>query len=93
MKDIKEKIKRNIEELFHKLIIVSKDEIDKFEKHEMKKIIPIKRKWFEPLINKNVMGKKPKINRDKLKHNIVRDIRILFDTKKGKEERKKVEKN
>ena len=31
LKDRKEKIKRKIEELFHKLIIVSKDDMDKFE--------------------------------------------------------------
>ena len=31
LKDRKEKIKGKIEELFHKLIIVSKDDMDKFE--------------------------------------------------------------
>ena len=36
------KIRREIEELFYKLIIVSKDDIDKFEEQEIKKIRPIK---------------------------------------------------
>ena len=31
LKDREEKIKREIEELFYKLIIVSKDDMDKFE--------------------------------------------------------------
>ena len=35
----KEKIKREIEELFHKPIIVSKDGMDKFEEQEMKKMV------------------------------------------------------
>ena len=34
---------REIEELFYKLIIVSKDDMDKFEEQEMKKIRPIKK--------------------------------------------------
>ena len=37
LKDRIEKIKREIEELFNKLIIVSKDDMDKAEDHEMKK--------------------------------------------------------
>ena len=47
----------------------------------MKKIRPIIREWFGRLINKNVMGKKHKIIRDKLKDNIIRDIRTLFEIK------------
>ena len=43
MKDREEKIKREIEELFYKFIIVSKDDMDKFEEQEMKKIRPIKK--------------------------------------------------
>ena len=81
MKDRKEKIKREIGELFHKPIIVSKDDMDKFDEQEMKKIRPIIREWFGRLINKNVMGKKHKIIRDKLKDNIIRDIRTLFEIK------------
>ena len=34
---------REIEELFYKPIIVSKDHMDKFEEQEMKKIRPIKK--------------------------------------------------
>ena len=42
LKDREVKIKREIEELFFKLIIVSVDDMDRFEKKEMKKIRPIK---------------------------------------------------
>ena len=42
LKDREGKIKREIEELFFKLIIVSVDDMDRFEKKEMKKIRPIK---------------------------------------------------
>ena len=50
LKDREEKIKREAEELFHKPIIVSKDDMDKFEEQEMEKIRPIKRNWFDRLI-------------------------------------------
>ena len=43
LKDRREKIKREIKELFYKPIIVSKDEMDKFEVQEMKKIRQIKK--------------------------------------------------
>ena len=91
LKDRKEKVKREIEELFYKPFIVSKDDMDRFEGQEMKKIRPVIRKWFDRLINKNVMGKKSKIIRGKLKGNIIRDIRTLFET--NKEERKKKKHN
>ena len=52
MKDRREKIKREIEELLHKPTIVSKDDMGMFEEQESKKIIPIIRKWFDLLINK-----------------------------------------
>ena len=52
-----------------------------------KKKRPIIRKWFDWLISKNVIRKKPEIIRDKLKDNIIRDISRRFETKK--EERKK----
>ena len=41
---------REIEELFYKPIIVSKDDMDKFEEQEMKKIRPIIKKWYDQLI-------------------------------------------
>ena len=52
----------------------------------MKKIRPIKKNWFDQLIKQAVVtGKKPKLNSDKSKYKIIRDIWILFQT----EERKK----
>ena len=44
----------------------------------MKKVRPIKRKWFDWLLNTNAMGKKPEI---------IRNISRHFETKKqnGKE--------
>ena len=89
MKDREEKIKREIEELLFKLIMVSKDDIDKFEGQEMKKIRPIKINWFDRLIKQNVIGKKPKIIRDKLKDKMIHDIWTLFEAEKEKEDRKK----
>ena len=41
--------------------------MDKFEEQEMKKMRPIVRKCFDRLINKYVIGNKPKIIIDKLK--------------------------
>ena len=61
------KIKKRSEKLFHKLIIMSKDDMDKFEEEEMKNMRPIIRNWFDQLIKQNMMGKKPKTIRDKLK--------------------------
>ena len=58
LKDRAEKIQREIEELFYQAIIVSKDDMDKFEEQEMKKIRPIKRNWFDRLIKQSVMRKK-----------------------------------
>ena len=58
LKNREEKIKREIEELFYKSIIVSKNDIGKFEEQEMKKIRPIKRNWFDRLIKQSVMRKK-----------------------------------
>ena len=45
-KDREVKIKREIEELFFKRIIVSIDDMDKFKQKEMKKIRPIKSTWY-----------------------------------------------
>ena len=67
LKDREEKIKRETRELYCKPIIVSKDDMDKLKEQEMKKLRPIKRKWFDRLIKQNVMGNKPKIIRDKSK--------------------------
>ena len=89
LKDREEKIKREIEELFYMLITVSKDDLDKFKEQEMKKIRPIKRNWFDWLIKQSVMGKKPKIIRDKLKDKTINDIWIRFEAKKEKKDTKK----
>ena len=85
MKDREEKIKREIEELFHEPITVFKDDMNKFEKQEMKKIMPIKKNWFDRLIKQSLMGKKPKIIRDKLKEKIS-NIWTFFETEEEKED-------
>ena len=51
LNDREVKIKREIEELFFKPIIVSIDDMDKFEQKEMKKIRPVKNTWYDFLIN------------------------------------------
>ena len=51
LKDREVKIKREIEQLFFKSIIVFIDDIDKFEEKEMKKIRPVKNTWYGLLIN------------------------------------------
>ena len=51
LKDREIKIKREIEELFFKPIIVSIDDMDRFEKKEMKKIGLVKNTWYDWLIN------------------------------------------
>lgn len=43
LKDREEKIRREIGELFYKPIVVSKDDMDKLEKQEMKKVRPIEK--------------------------------------------------
>ena len=53
---------------------MSNDDLDKSEEHEMKKIQAIIRNWFDWLIKQSVMGKKPKIIRDKLKDKIINNI-------------------
>ena len=47
LKNIKVKIKREIKELFFYPIIVSIDDMDKFEEKEMKKIRAIKNTWYD----------------------------------------------
>ena len=49
-KDREVKIKREIEELFFKPIIVSTDDMDQLKQKEMKKIRPIKNTWYDWLI-------------------------------------------
>ena len=68
LKDREIKIKSEIEELFFKLIIVSIDDMDKFEQKEVKKIKPIKNTWYDWSINyipehirKSVGGFKDKV--------------------------------
>ena len=46
-KDKEVKIKREIENLFFKPIILSVDDMDKFELNEMKKKRPIKNTWYD----------------------------------------------
>ena len=52
LKDRKEKIKREMKELFCQLSIMSKDEMDKSEEEEMKKIRPIKENGMIIQLNK-----------------------------------------
>ena len=52
LKDRKEEIKREMKELFCQLSIMSKDEMDKFEEEEMKKIRPIKENGMIIQLNK-----------------------------------------
>ena len=47
LKDRKDKIKKEIEKLFNKSIIVSKNDIDKSEEQEMKKIRPMIKNCFD----------------------------------------------
>ena len=74
LKDRIEKHKKEIKKLFHKPITVSIDDMDKFEEQEMKKTRPIIRNWFDRLIKQNVMRKKLKISRYKLKDKMINDI-------------------
>ena len=68
---------------------MSNDDLDKSEEHVMKKIKAIIRNWFDRLIKQSVMGKKPKLIRDRLKDKIINNISRLFDIEKEKEDRKK----
>ena len=67
LKDRAEKIKREIEELFYKPIIMSKYDMDKFEEQEINKMRPIKKTWYDWFIKQTLVREKnPKIIRDKL---------------------------
>ena len=83
------KIKKEIENLFQKSIIVFKDHMDNFEEQETMKKRLIIRKWFDLLIKQNVLLKKPKIVTNKSKDKIINDIWRLFETQKRKEDRMK----
>ena len=51
LKDMEVKIKRGIEEIFFKQMIVPIDDMNKLEQKEMKKIRPIKNTLYDCLIN------------------------------------------
>ena len=64
-----------------------KDDMNKSEGQEMKKIRPMKRNLFDKIIKQNVIRSKPKINRDKivrdkLKDQIIRVFRHFLKQKK-----------
>ena len=65
--------------------------MDKFEEQELKKTRPIIRNRFDRLIKQSVIGKKPKIIRDKLKDTIINDIWRHFDTEKKIRQKKEEE--
>ena len=88
MKDRQKKIKKR-HKYCHKPIITSKDNMDKFVEQEMKKISPIIRNWFDWLMKQNVIGKKSKTIRNKLRDKTINDIWELFEIEKQKENRKK----
>ena len=90
LKDREEKVKREIKELLYNPIIVSKDDVVKFEEEEMEKIRPIKKNWYDRLIKQTIAReKKPQIIRSKSKEKIIRDIWRRFEMKEEKEESKK----
>ena len=62
---------------------MSKDDIEKLEEQEVKKL---------KLIKQDEMGEKPKLIRDKLKDKII-NIWTIFETQKEKEDRKKKKRN
>ena len=66
---------------------MSKNDWDKFEEQEMKKIKPIIKTWFDQSIVQNVKGNKTKIITDKLNNKIIADIVKLFETKEETEHR------
>ena len=67
--------------------------MDKFEEHEIKKIRQIIGNQFDWLIKQSVMGKKPKIIRDKLEDKIINDIWRIFILKKKKKTEKIIKDN
>ena len=71
--EMKDRELREREEKIKREIIMPKDDMDKLEEQEMKKIKPIKRNLFDKLIKQNVIRNKTKIIRDKLKDKIIKD--------------------
>ena len=71
--EMKDRELREREEKIKREIIMPKDDMDKFEEQEMKKIKPIKRNLSDKLIKQNVIRNKTKIIRDKLKDKIIKD--------------------
>ena len=71
--EMKDRELREREEKIKREIIMPKDDMDKLEEQEMKKIKPIKRNLFDKLIKQNVIRNKRKIIRDKLKDKIIKD--------------------
>ena len=65
LQDRAEKNRRKIKELFYKSVAVLKDDTDRFEEQEIKKIKPIRKTWFDQLIKQSVMKKKSKVVREK----------------------------
>ena len=99
--EMKDRELREREEKINREIIMSKDDMDKFEEQEMTKIKPIKRNLFDKLIKQNVIRNETKIIRDKLKDKIIKDKLIdkiindnwtPFKTEEEKKERKELEK-
>ena len=93
LKEREGKIKREI--------MISKNDMDKFEEQEVQKIRSIIRHLFDNSIKQNMMRSKPKIIRENLKDKIIRDklkdkiatdIWTLFETEEEKKERKELEK-
>ena len=93
LKEREGKIKREI--------MISKNDMDKFEEQEVQKIRSIIRHLFDNSIKQNMMRSKPKIVRENLKDKIIRDklkdkiatdIWTLFETEEEKKERKELEK-
>ena len=60
LKDREEIIKREIEELFYKSIVMSKNDMDKFEEQEMKEIMLFEKNWYESLIKQTLAREKDK---------------------------------
>ena len=93
LKEREGKIKREI--------MISKNDMDKFEEQEVQKIRSIIRHLFDNSIKQNMMRSKPKIIRENLKDKIIRDklkdkiatdISTLYETEEEKKERKELEK-
>ena len=90
LKEREGKIKREI--------MISKNDMDKFEEQEVQKIRSIIRHLFDNSIKQNMMRSKPKIIRENLKDKIIRDklkdkiatdIWTLFEKERKELEKKK----